>query len=295
MSTVVREMFREATYSQDAEGVETTTRVFHIQGETDMRPPAAVALCGVSRGDAHPDDTGMLCNGLTVVNVGQGAGIWRVVASYSSDTQSEADDQSDIRPDLRLPVWDYPGTVTHEEFVTEDLNGEPLVNKAGDPFPPYPIKKGAPQVRLTVWMAYDDFDPRADYGELLFHTNADKWGEYGEWEPGEAYMVEIRPTNETFEGVRYRKVEYIADTKITAGINDLPWTPIAFKNKGFNELLADLKVPCADFEGNKYSQPQFLNPQGGMLDANRNGVLDQDPQDLLFDLIPEADFPESSP
>lgn len=273
--------------STDVKGITRTDRRWKIDSDTDnWRPLAALSLVPVSIGNPHPDNSELLAKA-KVFEPGASKMEGFVRVSYDSElTDSQDPSQPNLDPVDRVK-WGYRGE-RFSDFRTQALNGEWLLNGAGDALEAVDVPFGGLNVSLTYYEPYDDLDI-VMICETLFHVNDDFWGEYGEIEPGEAYMVDVNIPEEGvwLYGSRWRIITWLATVKLGG------WNPFEFDNKGFNELKGGKKIPCMDLKGNKYSDPQFLNIVGGMLDANRDGnfVGEGDPFTLDFDMLPEASFP----
>lgn len=281
----VEEILEAATFTEDREGIRRAVRQWRVMDPGGMDSVQAAAFVVVPRGSIHPSDSGMLSEGKQANPTPNWPFVWLVTVPYSSQVDEDTGESDQSIPPLdRAPKWEYPGENAFSEFVTEDIFLEPLLNAAGDPFPPQEVQRGGVQVSVTVWREYDSFDTRADYLDMLFHVNDDLWGEYNEWEAGEAYMTAIRPVTEMYGTTRYRRVTYIAVIK-KGGWNTF------LQNKGFNELFGGVKGAILDRLGNPVQEAVFLDPDGLQLDFNQDGTLDDDPVDLEFQLIESAPFP----
>lgn len=125
-------------------GVRNYMRTFLVK--TDDKTDSAYDLLTSGSlpdvGDVHPDDIGAWCTSVKPRNVGATPFFWNVTVSYSSDKELNDDPLLDD-PDIS---W---GSQKFQEPIVDDINGDAVVNSAGDPFDP-PIMRDVSREVVTI-------------------------------------------------------------------------------------------------------------------------------------------------
>lgn len=125
-------------------GVRTYTQVWRVQTDNKWDDAATVLSstgAGIPfRGMLHPTDNAAYCRSVRARNEGASPFWWTVTANYSTEREindSPLDDPAEIS-------WDGE---QYQEVVVYDTNGKAVLNSAGDPFDPPPMRD---RTRRTV-------------------------------------------------------------------------------------------------------------------------------------------------
>lgn len=119
------------------------------------------------RGDGHPELPAYACVG-GAFSDGEGPVHWKYVAEYSSNAAAADPDD----PLLAPPTWRYYGEPLEVEVDT-DIDGNPLVNTAGEPYDPPITRRFRDRVleyNVNIIAGTVDVDWLLDFTD---HTNTD--------------------------------------------------------------------------------------------------------------------------
>lgn len=124
------------------------TRAFRVV--TDDRHDADLDILGAAEvpknGDVHPDDPIAFCRGRSASQQDNSPYVWRLLCVYSTGREIS----NNPLDDAAVLVWN---TEQYQREFTREINGDGVVNSAGDPFdPPYVIDdaRWAVSVRKNV-------------------------------------------------------------------------------------------------------------------------------------------------
>lgn len=137
---------RKATNSQ---GQRTYTRAFRLESDDKTDGPFTVgSTSGLPLiGTAHPEDSSAYCTELQVDNDEPWQG-WKVTANYSDARELHPTDPA--QDEIKVS-WD--GEI-YQESIIEDVDGDAIVNSAGDYFiDPVPTREAShliAKIRLSV-------------------------------------------------------------------------------------------------------------------------------------------------
>lgn len=217
--------------------------------------------------------------------------VWDVSATYS--------DEYNVDPDLYdLRPWERPvdivwSTAEVEDAIEEDVDGEPIVNAAGDPFdPPYTRQRVRKVVTLTRNERF--FQPsQLDYKETLNKE------EFLGLPAKTCKMVDIRAQLRLEGRARFWQVTYtvhidekekLVEDDEGELVSDDPPNYIGWKarllNIGLNEVVGGVKRPIF-LQGQRVQVPQLLDADGARQDIPNvaaQAIF------LEFDVIPTKDW-----
>ena len=289
MSVTANEIDTQESVQTDAKGTNTYTRAFQVLADPEkLTITTAKGSCGISHGDAHPEDSDALVVGISASRVN----IYEVtvVFTYSDNRELTADSPTPATNVPLEPVWSGNGA-RFTRFVTEDVNGEPLLNGAGDPFPPFETQDGGLRLNLTVWRTLASFDELNDIANLMWKVNNAQWGRVNQFEAEEALMVDASfQTIFIGANVPIVQIDYTAEIKLGG------WNPVKFQNKGFNFIPAGanpvvggafnaVKRPFRGDKGELLAEPQLLKPNGNPATTAADSFA------VEYDLYQQASFP----
>lgn len=124
--------------AENNEGVKTYTRVFILKTSSQSDGPAAVGSHGSLPviGNTHPEDGNAYCSSIRVDNTWPWRG-WTVTCSYTNQRILHPTDptQDEIMISFTSEIY--------QEVVLVDINGEAILNSAGDFFVEAPMRDAA--------------------------------------------------------------------------------------------------------------------------------------------------------
>ena len=278
------EMGNRRTASLDSKGARKYTRIFKVITDDPCTTAGDVgnADCTGSGGDAIPllfttfvvpnkvdRSTSFSDVGARVVEIrpredGENPYVWEVEVNYDSNCGDE--DLGLENPLLRAPVieWDWEEI---EAPLTQDLDGNSILNSAYCPFNPPPTYPTAfPMLKIErnepVW---DDATWEAN-ADFAYTVNLDTF--YGFY-PGQARMKPIKAVPQTENNQDFYRVTYIIQFRTP--INGDVGTAWHFKplDQGVLQLNTDGTkiVPIRDDTSGAYvTSPKLLNGLGRVLD-----------------------------
>lgn len=265
------------TSTQGADWKRTYTR--HWQAETDsaaIGPKAVREACPVAIGQPYDDgtetDPGSFCQSISVTEDTEAAdGLrWLVTAEYGPLNVLEFSVQAplDQRPTIRFDKEVF------QEPATKDIDDEPVVNSAGDPFDP-------PIMLDRRWPIMQIVRNEPSYSPLLANdycgtiNNAEWFGRPAkEWKCLDITGEEaVDP-----DGHRYWVVSYVFQLKRDTWVERV-------MDVGYNELDDDdNRIKILDKNGSPVGSPWPLNEDGTKKAAGEAAEF------LEFKLLPEVDF-----
>lgn len=271
----------KSSVQQDGRCVSQYTRTYLLigVGEFVFATESAVAsIVGIARGAPLSDDPNAICYDLDVsipqpTRIGAGVQVRHVTYLFSTDATLPQQDDDD--PTTRRTLWKGGPTIV-TTYLTEDKNGKPILDSAGQPF-----DGGVPcDVRLATFTASRNIDA-AGYDQfgvplLSGRVNANAYLGF----PAGTLQVDI--TNEEFQQGAFH---FWAET-YTFNYNPLGWQPRPL-NAGFycrDEIdgparrikNSDVGDTDADTQDQECPEPQPLDADGLIVPvANR-------PDDCLF-------------
>ncbi|SIO60126.1 hypothetical protein SAMN05444166_6276 [Singulisphaera sp. GP187] len=253
-------------------------RTWYVQtDDARVGPGAILAALPVAIGQVYDtgyeSDHGSFCQSLTVTERDEDGRGWEAVAEYGPyDASQFAADPVDRQPQVS---WDEE---QYQEAITEDVNGKPIVNSAGDPFDP-PVMKDRSRPILVLIRNEPSYDP------ALAHSFQDKINStpfFGA-DPEYVKVKKITPQRAFNPDIGwYWVVTY------NFVFNDKPWKS-RVPNLGFRRLdpsNSQKKIEITDEYGQKISSPWPLSLTGQPLpkDSNAKAVT------LEFDVHEKIDF-----
>ena len=281
--TSIEELWRGRGADFDDEGNRTYDRVFLVRTDdkTDSPWDVAAAFNNVALispviviGSAYPDDANAYANRMVPDNHSETPFAYEVTIGYSTRT-ALADNPLNDPPKIE---W---GTEQFQKPAVEDLNGDAIVNSAGDPFdPPASMDDSRRTCRISANVAAVP---------AWFLSYADSTNIAAVTIDGFAFsigQVKVQRTSvgqqETRNGVSFRKI----------GI-DLHLREDGFKlrilDRGFRQIVAGSandREQVADDEGISPDQPILLDGAGSKL-ANPNAA---NAVFLEFEVYPAKDL-----
>lgn len=258
---------REIHNGRDADDVTTRTaderrytRIFRVTTD-DPFDDSTIILdnFGIPKtGATHNRDTRAICRRRRARNESFSKLVWIVTCAYSTSFEIEEDPTSD-------PPRHTWSTQQYQVAFTKDINGENVVNKAGDPFdPPAEIDDSRLSVNIRQNLS-------AIPTEILSYRNAINETEFvvdGVTVGAQHGLIsniaigEVQTRNDT----NYRAFSYSIQLRDT---EDGPWI-VELQNVGFNEIVdgdptkreeIKFKTDGKD-SGEPFSSPQQLDNDG---------------------------------
>lgn len=218
-------------------------------------------LFGVDQGigDFHPSDEGAWVIDKEVTREKEGIrhkGVdcyrWLLRVEYSNDS-----DKTGSGNPLMEPAKIGYGFQKVELPVYMDIEEEPIVNKAKDPFDP-PLTADYPFPIKTIQINLDGstFNP----SWMLDYASAVNSGSYDGWEAGQVIVDDISASPESFEDEEGNTVEYYSVT-IKLLYNPFGWQPHVM-SVGYRELDDDDNKVVITINGRELSTPLPLDSAG---------------------------------
>lgn len=194
--------------------------------------------------------------------------VWLATVTYGPWNPIEHTDTGEPT-DQPLRVRMVP--VNTPQIVYEDVDGNPIVNSAGDYYDP-PIERDYPRWTLTIVRNETSPSP-ATIGVYANRTNESDWNGFP------AKTVKLSPMTipeakfSQFSGAAYWEMEY------TFEINFDTWTKVVL-NQGYRQLAADGTLEPILVAGTPASTPV-------MLDENGHAILTPGYEDSGGDVAPD--------
>jgi hypothetical protein len=221
----------------------------------------AVNAAGVPRpGEKHPLDGTMYAEPPEATREGYNYYVVRV--SYGLDEGGQGGDQSETHPLNRRPriAWDLGST---GEPFDRDIEGNPIVNSAGDAFDPPPNRDF-----ISVFFTLSRYEQSFD-GALAIQitncVNSTRFNVMGMFyvEIGQARLVSMKPTHDYDAGAEYIEVAYQFEARFDGH-------QLRILDQGQRAIYtnADDEISIGeifDGDGNQVSSPVLLNGGGAPL------------------------------
>ncbi len=287
----VKELFEGRRASDSQERRRTYTRVYEVR-TTDPNDSGYVAggASGLPRGgDAHPDDNAAFVVKNDPAQHSEDPTLWTVTIEYdtqlsntaigkesqqvdsSGETTTNPDSPSEAGQRQENPLSRPPTySVSHEkvqEVVEYDYNGDPILNSAGDPFDPPPMREVSYPV-LTIKKNMVSFT----YTMLEQYQDAVNSATWRGFEPGKVKIDGINWESAFENGITYWVVTFVFKVRYKG------WR-LRLLDTGFNELIAAetdrpaYKRRIKDKDGAYPNEPQLLNGDGQRLGADEAPVF----------------------
>lgn len=214
--------------------------------------------CGLTIGTRHPTDTQQVLNKISyecqgTVGNNELLRMWFVTANYGPWNPAEKGDPADAGNPTQQPArWRVEWEVRPEP-VWEDVDGNPILNTAGDAFDP-PIERDNLIAILTV--SRNEAEP--DFASLITaanKVNKDPWNGF------DAKTVKVAP-------ITIPEIEYSQETEqyyypmiYTFQINRDTWVRKPL-NTGYRQVVSGKVVPILDDGGQTLQSPGLLDQSG---------------------------------
>jgi len=252
------------------------TRTFLVT-TTDAVNEGPYVVCGcpgVPRlGDPLPESPLYTCRTVTPEYAGGSPSLsWYVTCEYSR--RSNDPDEDHDNP-LNAPVEIEARGVKVQKIVTHDLNGDPILNTAGDAFdPPLEVTRTHPVIVFTRNEPSFTFDYALSY---MDHVNS---GSYLGAGAGTVKCNDIAAQKMFAQAQEYWQVRYEFE------YNPDGWQPQVL-NAGYMQLFSGGKYKILDSDGRDVSEPWPLDASGERIAAN---FLPDSAIYLTFTVFPSANF-----
>lgn len=273
----VDEIFEGRQSSQDQLWKRTYTRIFRVVtddphvGSGAVRAAVPVAI-GMKYSTGYETDFGAYCQKITATQESVGDGkSWLVTCEYGPyDSTQWPENPLDRQPEIS---WEYQ---QYQEVASEDINGDSIVNSAGDPFDP-PIMKDFSRPILTLVRNESNFDP------LLAYNNRDKVNSNSFFgaDAGQVKCQSITPRR-----VFNQDIGWYWTVTYQFIFNDKGWKPQIY-DMGFRQLdpSDDTKrIEITDEHGQRISSPWPLDENGQPLAPGDK------PATIEFEIYESIDF-----
>lgn len=245
----------------------------HIDGaQAAIEAVTADTTLGSDIGDAHPLNTFVFLGELTAQPT-DSREVWRVIGTYKKTTF----DENAANP-LEQPSQISWGSNAYIEPVVKDIDGNAVVNSAGQPFDP-PLTEERRTLVATVTYNRENWDPTIalDF-ENTVNVPATTIGQVNVGER-QARIMEIGSDQDTFEDIVYHKVT------IRVEMRPLVWDREVLDQGIFGLDGSGNLVRLATDDGEEVTEPLLLNGSGEKLDPQTST-----PVFLTFKTKFEKDF-----
>ncbi len=264
-------------------------RIFRVlMSSTYDGPNLAIQGCGVNRGDQYQPngnefefDNNAYAHTLTATQEdGDGLG-WLVVVEYGPYSSLWAGGGPTQNP-LMQPIdveWDWR---TQEIVADIDVDGNPILNTAFDPFDP-PLMEDDPRPLLTVVRN----EPTFNVAQAIQYRNAVNSDAFGGFDPLFARCLPIKSKNLFHQDVGWYsqttyQFEFRPATSDSSGQNGYRRTVL---NQGMRALSTVTGVKYhPSYKGVTITEPILLNQSGYQIDKG------EDPYYCIFQTKPELPF-----
>jgi hypothetical protein len=254
---LVPETITAKAIRKGAKQVRTYSRTYKVRTSDGATSEIDIlAASGVPAfGSAHPaDPTAFLSDKSLSLHKNGLRPIWHVACEWTNDTD-KAMSKSPIYPETPAKI---SGAWEQEIVPVEvDLNGDPIVNTAGDPFdPPVTEPKPIPTLTIQVNLASGDFSE--SWMEQFFNAvNADT---YRGKPAGTVLVQDINFTQEIWTNDDGVDITYYA-VNIKLAYNKDGWQP-SILSQGYRKKDGASLTHIRDKEGRDISAPVPLDEDG---------------------------------
>ena len=197
-----------------------------------------------SLGDAHPEDSIALCTDIDAKVVGSEPNVWTVSCKYTNDLPEDSiddDDPTSQRPDQS---W---GSDDFSRFVSEDRDGNAILNTAGDRYEePIEVVDSFPV--LTVTRNRNSFNVATAYA----YNNSVNSDTYRGAAPG-TLRVKITATERWKGDAPYWETSYVFR------YNPHGWQPKVLES-GLYQMWNSNKLPCTEKGAEAYDSDPVTHP-----------------------------------
>lgn len=246
-------------------------------------------------GSVAEQDLGSFLRGIEVEPSAEDGLQYRVTLNYGPNdpAQDGVDSGSNSNSNWIQVPWYAPPTLqwSAEEIeiaLTHDRTGQPILNKAGDPFdPPLTISETVPVA--TVTRIEKSFDP----AWITYFKGAINDAQWYDWDAGSVLCQTISAdrTHDADWGALWRVSYSFAFRPPIELPPEAPWEDAKLRagwavqvlNAGLRQKVGNDRKPILD-DGAPVSSPVPLDDDGKPLKP------DDEPKYLIFDVLPEADF-----
>lgn len=219
-------------------------------------------------GHTHPNDPNNYCVSIKVADFGDDTNkIWKITLDYTN-VQTEITQLNPLEQPP-IPFWTLKEV---ERVVDFDINGDPILNSAGDPFdPPVTVIDFNPCLNVTR------NEPIFTGTLALNYNNRINSGTFYGWAAGHAKMA-VTSTPAYFpNGTPYAVVTYVIEFSVEG------WKK-RILDAGYREKDGTDRKPIVDAFGERVTSPVPLDGSGGAADPG-------DPATPLeFDVYFSANF-----
>lgn len=258
----------------------TRTYNVRVNSVADTAVTVLGALLLPPLGSAFPGDPLAICINRSARSDSSTQYIWRVQCEYSSEAPDP--DKQDENPLLR-PTEFKISTEKQKEGIDADINGNKLVNSAGDPFLP-PIERDGTLIKLTATknLAIAAFNS-ATALEYVDKVNDDTWQGFP---PFSVKLESVEASQKWESNMTFWATTWNFSVKMTreddAWIGG--WSPIRILDQGYHELVDGERRAISEQLGRAKSTPTLLDGNGAVLPE------EDDPVFLEFELYEQKDF-----
>ena len=269
----------QRTGKTDSSFKRSYTRVFEVLSDDFADGPITVAAAvGLGLGNTYQSgndvDLGAFVQDIEAREVerGQEIGLWNVTVQYGGVDPTQGGENADGNP-LNKPIEVRWGSERYERVVDEDINGDPIVNSAGDPFdPPLVIDDSRPVLQITRNEATFDAGLADAYKDTI---NSEPWrgNDAKTWK-----VAEITGKREFHAEFGYY---YVVDYEFH--FRPETWTKRVL-NQGMRAKSGSTRKAIATSDGTPISTPVPLDAAGAAL------APDGTPIWLEFEVYPSVAF-----
>lgn len=266
---IISYALKKASSKIDADYNRSSTRVYLVQATTDLDENTVRTSFPIQIYGIHPSDSRQLAQEITADLYAETTGVYNNPAN-NADTNNGTLVYAWLVTVQYLPWNPIQHTTTGDptnqplryrlqsvntpEIVYEDVDGNPIVNAAGDYYDP-PIERDFP--RWTFSVKRNENSPNlATLGPYANRTNEATWNGFP------PKTVKISPLNlpeqeySQYTGNLYSAMEYVFE------VNFDTWTR-AILNQGYRQLnSAGVLVNIVTAEGTPVSSPVMLDESG---------------------------------
>jgi hypothetical protein len=147
----------------------TYSRSFLVRVDDPQESVLDIALApGIRYLDAHPDDASCACQDFSCQAADDTGLYYRVGFKYTAVAPEDQGKPLEVPPDQ----WGASGSITTGP-CTEDKDGKPIVNAAGDPIPE--LEMDHAELRLSLTRCYTDLSWTATAAECTNAVNSSAW------------------------------------------------------------------------------------------------------------------------
>jgi len=258
----VDEIWNGQTWSDERDGSREYQRVYRVISNDPQESPVTVRANGSipTLWSAHPNDAAAICTGRTARRIDASRLVWEVTVDYAW-APTDAEDEPD--PLNRDPLIRWTSQLVSKPII-KDIDGDAVVNSAGDYFDP-PPEAEFPRWNVNIqWNATEVPSAILQYPGMVNSSGITIDGVSVAAERARVVGLDIGEL-QVENGVEYRVISVVLEVRHADDYGfDLELLDQGYRIKDGDELK-DILIEDEDGNKNRPSSPVLLDGSGAKL------------------------------